>query len=202
MIGFLRGRVAGYSENTMTLDVSGVGFEINVGARTASLANNSPDEVTIYTYMAVREDDISLYGFLSKDEINLFRLLLTVSGIGPKGALQIVSSMGADDLRFAILTGDAKGISQNPGIGLKTAQKLILELKDKLGRMSPEDKGGSSSGSSGGFEGNDIRNEAVQALTALGYSSSESYKAVKAACENGQAKDAGELLKKALKYLG
>ncbi len=202
MIGFLRGRVVDFTENTLLLDVSGVGFEINVGARTASFVNKTQEDITIYTYMAVREDDISLYGFLSKDEMNLFKQLLTVSGIGPKGAVQIISSMGADDLRFAILTGDAKGISKSPGIGLKTAQKLILELKDKVGKASYEDGVTSLPGITDGFDASDIRSEAAEALTALGYTSSESYKAVKAAYENGDIRDVNDLLKKALKYLG
>ncbi len=202
MIGFLRGRVAGIGENTLLLDVSGVGFEVNVGSLTFASMPSVGDEMTVYTYMSVKEDDISLYGFSSADELGLFKQLITVSGIGPKGALQIISAMGADDLRFAILTGDAKGIARSPGIGLKTAQKAILELKDKISRNMPE--GGREEYRDPVHTGfADERSEAAEALMALGYSSTESYKAVKeAAALLGEGADANTLLKNALKFLG
>ncbi len=202
MIGFLRGRVAGIGENTLLLDVSGVGFEINVGSLTFASMPSVGDEMTVYTYMSVKEDDISLYGFSSSDELGLFKQLITVSGIGPKGALQIISAMGADDLRFAILTGDAKGIAKSPGIGLKTAQKAILELKDKISRNTAEGGGEEyRDPAHTGFA--DERSEAAEALMALGYSSTESYKAVKeAAALLGEGADANTLLKNALKFLG
>ena len=200
MIGFLRGKVAGSDENTLLLDVSGVGFEIYVGPGIGAYVNKTGDELTVYTYMAVKEDDISLYGFLSKDELKLFKLLLSVSGIGPKGAMQIISAMGTDDLRFAILTGDAKGIAKSPGIGLKTAQKLILELKDKIGAVADGTDSTVKTAASA-FDVSDIRGEAAEALMALGYSSTESYRAVKSAFEAEEINDANTLLKKALKYL-
>ncbi len=202
MIGFLRGTVAGLTDNTLLLDVSGVGFEINVGPTTFASLPSKGDEMTVYTYMSVREDDISLYGFSSPDELGLFKMLITVSGIGPKGAVQIISSMGADDLRFAILTGDAKAIAKAPGVGLKTAQKAILELKDKIGdRISAEGSEGIERPERG--RESDERSEAAEALMALGYTSTESYRAVKeAAALSGEDADANTLLKNALKFLG
>ncbi len=203
MIGFLRGTVAGVGVNTLLLDVSGVGFEINVGAPSFASRLSIGDEVTVYTHMAVREDDISLFGFGSSDEQSLFKLLISVSGIGPKSAVQIISAMGADDLRFAILTGDAKTISKAPGIGQKMAQKVILELKDKIGDASFGNEGESISSDRGTAVSNDERSEAAEALIALGYSRAESYRAVKqASADTGEVTDANILLKNALKYLG
>ncbi|MCR5650530.1 MAG: Holliday junction branch migration protein RuvA [Lachnospiraceae bacterium] len=204
MIGFLRGIVAGIKENTLLLDVSGVGFEINVGSSPFISGISMGDEVTVHTYMSVREDDISLYGFATADELSLFKLLITVSGIGPKGAVQIISAMGADDLRFAILTGDAKSIARAPGIGQKTAQKAILELKDKIGDGSSKETGENVSAGTGQSGPLDERSEAAEALIALGYSRTESYRAVKEAeaLLKDESADANKLLKNALKFLG
>ncbi|MBO4375194.1 MAG: Holliday junction branch migration protein RuvA [Lachnospiraceae bacterium] len=203
MIGFLRGQVAGFSENTLILDVSGVGFEINVGAPSFASRLSKGDEVTVYTHMSVREDDISLYGFATSDELSLFKHLISVSGIGPKGAVQIISSMGADDLRFAILTGDAKAIARAPGIGQKTAQKAILELKDRIGDGTFGGEGETAFAEAGQSVTGDERSEAAEALIALGYSRTESYRAVKQAAEAvDKDADANTILKNALKYLG
>ena len=140
------------------------------------------NEIKIYTYTYVREDALQLYGFLTRDELSMFRLLITVSGIGPKGALGILSVMDADALRFAILADDAKSISKAPGIGAKTASKLILELKDKMDFEEAVthvlDQGQAEMAGevpAGGMAAND----AIQALVALGYTSTEAVKAVK-----------------------
>lgn len=203
MIGFLRGIVAGIGENSLLLDVSGVGFEINIGASSFTSGLSVGKEITVHTYMSVREDDISLYGFATSDELSLFKLLITVSGIGPKGAVQIISSMGADDLRFAILTGDAKAIARAPGIGQKTAQKAILELKDKIGQAPFGGDRDAVPGDDGQALSGDERSAAAEALIALGYSRTESYTAVKeAAALSGEDADADMLLKNALKFLG
>ena len=200
MIGFIRGIVDTVGENIALIDVSGVGFEVNIGSGTAAEMPSVGDEVKLYTYMAVREDDMSLFGFLHRDELELFKMLIKVSGIGPKGAQAILSVMSVSDLRFAILTGDAKAISRAPGIGGKTAQKLIVELKDKIGDAVSD--GGSFSGvSSGGTLAiPDDRTEAAEALIALGYSQTEAYRAVKAA-EVPEGADANAILKAALKFL-
>ena len=134
-------------------------------------------EVKIYTYLYVKEDILNLYGFMSKEDLYIFKLLITVNGIGPKGALGILSTISPDDLRFAVLAGDIKTISKAPGIGQKTAQKLIIELKDKLSLEEAFEIKRSK-----GMPASDIldnRNEAVLALTALGYGQAESMKAVK-----------------------
>ena len=120
-----------------------------------------------------------LYGFLSKDDLEIFKLLITVSGIGPKGGLAILSTLSADDLRFAILSGDSKAISKAPGIGAKTAQRVILDLKDKLSLEDAFEKKLENQASGAAVSMNSsVKNDAVMALNALGYSSTESLKAV------------------------
>ena len=144
---------------------------------------------------------MQLFGFLSKDDLQVFRLLLGVSGIGPKGGLGILSALSADDLRFAVMASDAKAISAAPGIGKKTAEKLIIELKDKL---KVEDMLEHASGSVDGNEmdlgGGSAESEAVQALTALGYGSTEALKAVRRV-QGKETMQVEELLKAALKQM-
>lgn len=155
----------------------------------------------MYTYLHLREDVMVLYGFLTKDDLELFKQLITVSGIGPKGGLAILSTLDADDLRFAVLSGDAKAISKAPGIGAKTAQRVILELKDKMSledafekkTMHVEERAQSAGGAS-------VKNDAVMALTALGYSSTESLKAVSKVTIT-EDMDVEDVLKAALKFL-
>ena len=143
-----------------------------------------------------------LYGFLSKDDLEIFKLLITVSGIGPKGGLAILSTLSADDLRFAILSGDSKAISKAPGIGAKTAQRVILDLKDKLSledafekKLENQDSGVAASMNS------TVKNDAVMALNALGYSSTESLKAV-SKVDITEDMDVEDVLKLALKNMG
>lgn len=205
MIQFVKGILDTVSESQIVVENQGIGFEILVPMSVVSALPQTGNEVKIYTYMHVREDAIQLFGFLTKDELAMFRLLITVSGIGPKGALGILSVMDADALRFAILADDAKSISKAPGIGVKTAGKLILELRDKvdfeeaiegaLDRGEMNAAGGVSAGENGAAV-----NEAIQALVALGYSSAEAVKAVKkvAAAPDQTVED---VLKAALKNL-
>ena len=161
----------------------------------------------LYTYTYVKEDAFLLYGFLSRSDLEMFKLCITVSGIGPKGALAILSVMDADSLRFAIMSGDTKAISKAPGVGTRTAQRLILELKDKI---SIDDTLISREIAAGGAEGiltagslhidSEKKKEAVEALVALGYGQAESLKAVNA-IEDVEAMDSGAILKAALKKL-
>lgn len=174
MITFLEGQVVSVSEKRLVLDVNHVGFQVQISARDSVNMPPEGETVRIYTYMSVREDAISLFGFLSEDDLEIYKLLITVSGIGPKGGLGILSAMSADDLRLAVLADDAKSIAKAPGIGTKTAQKLILELKDKIDpnemlEKMRSDKADTSANTQ--FEAN--KEEAIQVLTALGYSRSE-----------------------------
>ena len=158
-------------------------------------------EVKLYTYTCVREDAFLLYGFMSRDELEIFKKLITVNGVGPKGGLAILSVMSTDDLRFAIMAGDAKAIAKAPGVGAKTASRVIIDLKDKI---SLEDTliHKEIDGISRDTHTTDsyARNEAVEALVALGYSPSDALKAIKKA-EPPEDADVETILKLALKNM-
>ena len=199
MISYIKGELVEVTENAIVLDHGGMGFSIMMPASILAKLPQIGSELKVHTYMYVKEDILDLYGFLTKDDLKIFKLLITVNGIGPKGALAILSAMTPDDLRFAVLAGDAKTISKAPGIGNKTAQKLIIELKDKLKIEDVLD------GSDGGYEtssdmGDTAAAEAVMALTALGYSAADATRAVKLV-DNAGNMDSEALLKAALKKL-
>ena len=145
MIAFIKGILNTVSEDRIVVENNGVGFEILVPGSVVGALPQVGNEVKIYTYTYVREDALQLYGFLTRDELDMFKLLITVSGIGPKGALGILTVMDADTLRFAILSDDSKSIAKAPGIGAKTASKLILELKDKCHLEDMLERGADSS---------------------------------------------------------
>ena len=138
MIAFLKGTIEEISEKSIFLDVNGIGYEIYMPTGSASMLPGVGEKIKIHTYLQISENGIGLYGFLSKDELNVFKLLITVNGIGPKGAVGILSALSANELRLAVLSDDDKAIAKAPGIGAKTAKKLILELKDKIGGSSAE----------------------------------------------------------------
>jgi len=202
MISFLKGYIEEKSEKSIFLDVNGVGYEIYMPTGSASMLPTIGEEVKIHTYLQISENGIGLYGFLTKDELNVFKLLITVNGIGPKGAVGILSALSANELRLAVLTDDDKAIAKAPGIGAKTAKKLILELKDKFHLEDALDEISEPvrAVQQGGSEMNDAHVEAVQALVALGYSNSDALKAVKLA-DTGAEMNTEALLKAALKQL-
>lgn len=202
MIAFLKGEVEELEETRVLLDVNGVGYGVFLTGRDASTLSGRHDRIKLYTYLQVREDAMQLYGFLRKDDLQVFRLLLGVNGIGPKAALGILSALSANDIRFAVLAGDAKAIAKAPGIGPKTAQKMILELKDKFDLQETFDSSiaeGKESGLPDG-EMKQIQDEAVQALVALGYPGAEALKAVRAV-DNAAEMSTEDLLKAALKKM-
>ena len=202
LISFLKGTVDNITESTVELDVNGTGFEIQISPATAERLEAVGDQVTVYTYTYIREDQLALYGFSSRDELALFKKLITVSGIGPKAGLSLLSVMNADDLRFAIVAGDVKSISRAPGVGKRTAERLVLELRDKLDSIvlpASELSGTEAIGAKGEGLSSDAA-DAVDALTALGYSRVDAMKAVKRAAETGAA-GTEELLKKALGFM-
>ena len=200
MFAYLIGRVAGVTEGNLVLEVGQIGFNIKIPSGLPALLPPIGEEVKIYTYTCVREDAFLLYGFLSQDELDMFRLLITVSGIGPKGGLSILSVMSADDVRLAVLTQDAKAISRAPGVGTKTAQRLILELKDKVSMEETFVSRESAAYAAQTAGLSDAKREASEALAALGYSASEAAQAVRKV-ENADELDVEELLKAALKHL-
>ncbi len=200
MISYIKGKLTEVEDGIIVVENNGIGFNIHVPATVISSFSSIGDEVKVYTYLQIREDAHSLFGFLSRDDLNIFKMLINVNGIGPKGALAILSTISPDDLRFAILSDDANLISTAPGIGSKTAQKLILELKDKI---KLEETFESYSKSVNTVKTDDVliaKNEAVEALVSLGYGSAEAMRAVRDV-ENADELDSEEILKRALKKL-
>ena len=195
----LKGKVVSVSESRLVLDVNDVGFQISITSRDATRMPSVGHQVLLYTYLSVREDAMQLFGFLSEDDLEIYRLLIGVSGIGPKAGLGILSVLSADDLRFAVLADDAKAIARAPGVGNKTAQKLILELKDKLSLEEAIEKK-LDNAADGGLDLQENKNQAVQALVALGYSGSEALRAVKQV-EISPDMDTEDILKQALKKM-
>lgn len=203
MYSYIKGELVEIAEDLIVVEANNIGYNIHVPGQVLSYLPERGSEVKIYTYLYIREDAMMLYGFLTRDDLNVFKLLLGVSGIGPKGALAILSVMTTDDLRFAVLGDDEKTIAKAPGIGAKTAKRLILELKDKLKLEDAFEIALEHNGESGSVPGqgtNAVKNEAVQALTALGYSSSEALKALQNV-EITDGMDVETVLKQALKQM-
>ena len=203
MIGFVHGIVEYVSEELAILDVGGIGYNIHVSADTASKMPGLGEEAKLYTYTSVREDAIWLYGFLTRQDLEIFKKCITVSGIGPKGALSILSVMDADTLRYAIMTGDKKAISKAPGVGPKMAERLILELKDKVSiddEMIGREIAQTATGNPLMAADTPEKKEAVEALVALGYGQTESVRAVNAV-PGVESMDSGSILKAALKKM-
>ncbi|MCH5269931.1 MAG: Holliday junction branch migration protein RuvA [Lachnospiraceae bacterium] len=201
MIAYVKGEIAELTEDNVVVEVGGIGFNVKISARVAQSLPGIGQEVKLHTYTLVREDAFSLYGFLSRSELEIFKKCITVSGIGPKGALAVLSVMDADGLRYAILSGDAKAIAKAPGIGARTAERLILELKDKvsyddalIGMEIEKGQAGVLPPAEGAVK------EAVEALVALGYGQTESLRAVSQIAD-AESMDSGALLKAALKNL-
>ncbi|MCR5428235.1 MAG: Holliday junction branch migration protein RuvA [Lachnospiraceae bacterium] len=211
MISYIRGDVLFRNESSVVIDVNGIGYEVFVPYPVlCAMERAQGSQVELYTYLQVKEDGVALFGFADRQDLATFKYLITVNGIGPKGALGIMSYMSTKDLMLAVLAEDAKAIAKAPGIGAKTASKLIIELKDKFkledtfdGGISAADLGTAQAKAGAASEPDDlteIKNEAVQALTALGYSSSEALKAVRSVpAEDGMTVE--KLLKAALKYI-
>lgn len=201
MISYIKGELTEIMEDAIVVENNGIGFNIRVPATVISEFSVTGEQVKVYTYLQIREDAHSLYGFLTRDDLEIFKMLINVNGIGPKGALAILSTISPDDLRFAVLSDDVKLISSAPGIGAKTAQKLIIELKDRI-KLSDafEQALAHQEGSTGMSVDFSARNEAVEALVALGYGNAEALRAVKN-IENIEEKDTETILKEALKRL-
>lgn len=201
MYAYLNGIIADIEEDNCIIDVNDIGYNVQISGQTMTRLPGIGERVKLFTYTNVKEDALQLYGFLSKADLEMFKKCITVSGIGPKGALGLLSAMDADDLRFAIISQDVKAISKAPGIGKRTAERLILELKDKL---TIDDT--MINKEIAAYNGDNIaiddaqKKEAVEALVALGYGQTESLKAVNAV-PGGADMDAGALLKAALKKL-
>ena len=202
VISYIRGMLTEKAGDMIVVEAGQVGFGIRVPMTVLESLPPLGEEVRIYTHMQVKEDDISLYGFLNRQDLEMFRQLIGVNGIGPKGALAILSALRPDDLRLAILTGDAGAISRAPGIGAKTAQRIILDLKDKVSaeEMIASMEAEKGTGAVAAPLAGEASREAVEALVALGYSNLEASKAVKSV-QATEDMDAEAVLKASLKYL-
>lgn len=174
MYSYISGTLAEVGEEEVVIDNHGIGYRIFVPKTVLYRLSHVGEQVTVYTYLNVREDALQLYGFSSANERKLFQLLLGVNGIGPRGALAILSVLSAEDLRFAILAEDAKAIAAAPGIGGKTAQRVILDLKDKIDRIPV--MGLADHRKQTAMNG--VKTDVIEALTSLGYSSSQVVKAM------------------------
>ncbi len=205
MVAYVNGILESIEEGNAVIDVNGIGINVNISGSTMDRMPGIGEMVKVYTYTNVKEDAFTLFGFLSRDELSLFKLLITVNGIGPKGGLAILSVMSPDDLRFAIIAGDSASIAKAPGIGKKTAERITLELKDKI--KVTEDSLLSQGGDSldGDLLGDNLsaKDETVAALVALGYNNSDAMRAVGKVLgtEEGAAANTEDLLKLALKEM-
>ena len=173
MYAYIYGQIIEKEPENLIVEANQIGYNIHIAPGMVPRFPEVGQMAKVYTYTSVREDAFWLYGFTSKDELNLFKLLITVSGIGPKGAMGILSVMDVDTLRLAILSQDAKMIAKAPGVGAKSASRIVLELKDKV---KPEDVIGSSTQSEDSSAAAVVRQEASEALTALGYTVSDAYR--------------------------
>lgn len=201
VISYIRGLLAEKLEDSAVVEAQGVGFQVFVPLSVLSELPPVGETVKLHTYFAIREDSMSLYGFLSKQDLEMFRQLIGVNGVGPKSALGILSALKPDVLRLAVLSGDAKAIAKAPGVGAKTAQRIILDLKDKVKAedilLGAADMESAPSEISGVGE---VGKEAVEALTALGYSAGEAASAVRKV-KITETMTAEDVLKGALRHL-
>ncbi len=200
MIAYLKGEIVDITEDCLILEVNHIGYNVRISTNVANMLPGIGNDIKIYTFTLVKEDAFQLYGFLTKDDLDIFKKVITVNGIGPKGALAILSVMNADELRFAIIAGDAKAIAKAPGIGTKTAERLILDLKDKISIEDVFDGDISKNKNAVNDEINDAKNESIEALVALGYSASDALKAIKKVKITDDM-DAEIILKQALKKI-
>ena len=191
-------------ENAAIIEQQGIGYRIYTSAMDLDQLSGITDEVVMHIHMSVREDDVSLYGFLTKEELKMYELLISVSGIGPKAGLAILSALSVQDLQMAIISGDSKAITQANGVGLKGAQRVIVELKDKIdleSMLTPKASGVVYSGNLAASDGaSDTITNTALALTALGYSQLEATRAIRRV-SGAETMSEEELLKKALKEL-
>ena len=194
MIDQISGKIISINDNYVVLAVGGLGIKVNISATFASKLVNE-DLITLVTYLNVREDALDLYGFKNDSERNLFLMLISISGIGPKLAVSILSGVELEELKSNILSGDIKSLTSIPGVGAKTAKRIIIELKDKLSKTTTTELG---------FEdnfGSKISKDVLSALVGLGYSESMATEVIKKMNPNNLDKSIESLIKEALKIL-
>ncbi|MDE6983614.1 MAG: Holliday junction branch migration protein RuvA [Lachnospiraceae bacterium] len=198
MYAYIKGEIVDITDDNLVLECNHIGYNIRIPFSVAQSLPGIGATVKIYTYTSVREDAFQLFGFLSRDDLEIYKKLIAVNGIGPKGALSILSVMTADNLRFAILSGDAKAIAKAPGVGNKSAERIILELRDKVHLMS--DTVSAAAPTADAQSDSAAKNEALEALVSLGYAPSDALKAMNQISIT-EDMDAGAVLKQALKII-
>lgn len=195
MISFIKGNVEIFKENTILIENNGIGYKIFATESILKSINKNYQEMKIYTYMNVKEDEISLFGFLNKDELDIFQKLISVSGVGPKGAISLLNSMQPSEISLAIITSDIKALSKGQGIGKKTAERISLELKDKI---ETTDAISFAKEDFEEVENNSNKLDAIEALIALGFQRAEVISSINKIKEDLPA---NKLISKALQIL-
>ena len=198
MIAYVKGVLAVVGQDSIIIDKGGIGININVPVSIISTLPSIGSEVKVFTYTYVREDAIALYGFMTMDDLDVFKLLINVNGVGTKTALGILSAITPNELRLAVISADYKTITKAPGIGKKSAERIVLELRDKVNRVIEDDS--YIAVDSGDVAKSDSVNIALEALVSLGFSYGEAAKAVKQV-DNYEEMDDESLIKAALKHL-
>lgn len=199
MYSYLSGKIVGVADSTVVLDVNGVGYEIHMPARIAASLAVSAGPVKVFTYLHVREDAHLLYGFVQEEEREMFKLLLTVNGIGPKSALAVLGSMAPEELAACVAADDGKSLARIPGIGSKTAGRLVLELRDKIKKLTLEKLTVETAGSSALRR---LAKDAQSALVSLGYARTQADRAVELALkESGTDTPLEELIRRSIRAL-
>ncbi|MBP1646846.1 MAG: Holliday junction helicase RuvA [Bacteroidetes bacterium] len=194
MIASLHGTLVRKSPTEIVIDVQGVGYGVSIPLSTFEVLGDLNTQVSLFTYLHVREDALQLFGFVSEEERNLFKLLISVTGIGPKMGQSILSGISGAELRNAIIQGNSAMLTSVPGVGRKLAERLVLELRDKIGKVSP----GSSLLAASTEAQTQIRSEALLALTSLGYNRAAAERAIRLAIKDNSSVEASiELLIKA-----
>lgn len=194
MISYIKGVIDTVEHDKVIIENNNMGYNVLM-SQSATEVLGQGEEIKIYTYLHVKEDAMQLFGFLSKNELEMFKKLISVSGVGPKGGLAILSALPENNLQMAIISGDAKAISKAQGIGAKTAQRIIIELKDKIDLEEMLEISSEAISSD-----NSIQSDAIDALIALGYSKTESFNAVKKISVD-ENMDVEDILKLALKNI-
>lgn len=203
MISYVKGKLVSINEELIVVENNGIGFAIHIPSSVSFSRAGIGDEIKVFTYMNVREDDISLFGFATNEELELFKMLITVNSIGPKSALAILSVMSAEDLKVAIISGDSKAISKAPGVGPKSAQRVIIDLKDKIdvsGIFENDEDNVIVGKTPVSKANNSVKQEVIEALVSLGASESAAFKAVNSV-ENAEGLSVDEYLGLALKIV-
>jgi len=200
LFAYIKGELSFKHNDYIVVEANGIGYRINTALSTIGSVGSTGSTVKVYTHLHVREDAVNLYGFLTQEELGMFELLLTVSGVGPKAALSVISSVSPSKFGLAVITDDVKTLTRAQGVGTKLAQRIILELKDKIRKEQLVAVNNLRDGGSASVSDNSKISEAVSALMVLGYSAVEASRAVSSVYSDDM--DLESIIKSALKGLG